>query len=224
MSVVCYHLLWRFSSKTTLTTYHLNQTSQWLTGTSPKTQSCTYIVRQASCAAALARSYHNHGRQRPSVEIISNRLAQQTLRQHKAPWESRGELGIVQNPRQFPLYLCPKLWSSQWIQRPVHSLSPVPCGYTLYILISFDLGKHCFVEATPWQVLISSASDRRQDSQGKFFCRLFWHFFFFFFFFFIDEIGKYGQNRTKYWQRNTGQYCTHHCVKHTQKRVRLLDN
>lgn len=94
------------------------------------------------------------------------------------------ELGIVQNPSQFPLYLCPKLWSSQWIQRTVHSFSPVPCGYTLYILISFDLGKHCFVEATPWQVLISSASDRRQNSQGKFFCRLFWILFLFFIFFY----------------------------------------
>lgn len=53
-------------------------------------QSCImcFIVRQVSCAAALARSYQNHGWQQPSVEIISNRLAQQTLRQHKAPWES----------------------------------------------------------------------------------------------------------------------------------------
>lgn len=99
------------------------------------------------------------------------------------------ELGIVQNPSQFPLYLCPKLWSSQWIQRTVHSFSPVPCGYTLYILISFDLGKHCFVEATPWQVLISSASAAARTLRGNSSADFF-EFCIYFLFFFIDEIGK----------------------------------
>ncbi len=49
---------------------------------------CMLIGARLSCTAAVPKSYQKHSRQRPSIEISSNRYAQQSLKEHKALRES----------------------------------------------------------------------------------------------------------------------------------------
>lgn len=157
-------------------------------------QSCImcFIVRQVSCSTALARTYQNHGRQRPSVEIISNRLAQQTLRQHKAPWESS------HSPTSWALYkiLANFLYISAPSCDPLNGYSGqsivLPCAMRLHF-VHFDqfwFGKTLLCWSDSMTGVNFLGVGPPPELSGEILLQSFLTFFFLFFYFFIDEIGK----------------------------------
>lgn len=111
---------------------------------------CKLIVMLLFCTAALPKSYQQHSRKRPRIEISSNTLARQSLRNHKAPWEgshtptSSALFKILTNFLHMYVPRCDPL--NRYSSWPIHS---VLCYSATQVLFDhFDLEKDRFVVVT----------------------------------------------------------------------------